>query len=256
MKNLKNLSKLILLLLVSTLTMPAFSQGVAIYKKDGTMIKCAYEEIDSIVAYNYGETPVTPPAETQYEAVDLGLPSGLKWASCNVGATKPEEYGGYYAWGETEEKENYDWSTYKWYNGSYETITKYCPYSYYGRVDNKTTLDPEDDVAHVKWGGTWRMPTEAEQYELRNNCTWTWTTQNGVYGYEVTGPNGNSIFLPAVGCRFGTELCYSGSAAFYWSSSLSESGNEFADDLFFDSGYHYRGNDYRYYGCSVRPVCD
>ena len=196
MKKIKNFRKQILLLLVCALSMPAFSQGIAIYKKDGTMIKCAYEEIDSIVAYNYGETPVTPPAETQYEAVDLGLPSGIKWATCNVGATKPEEFGGYYAWGETEEKDDYSWGTYKWCNGSSTTMTKYCIDSSYGTVDNKTVLDLEDDVAHVKWGGSWRMPTRAEQEELRNNCTWTWTTQNAVNGYKVTSKtNGNSIFL-------------------------------------------------------------
>ena len=98
-----------------------------------------------------------------HEYVDLGLPSGLKWATCNVGASSPEVYGGYYAWGETEEKSSYSWSTYKWCNGSYDTMTKYCTSSSYGTVDNKTTLDPQDDVAHVKWGGRWRMPTLEEQ---------------------------------------------------------------------------------------------
>ena len=133
------------------------------------------------------------------EAIDLGLPSGTKWANMNVAASTPEEYGGYYAWGETEEKDNYSWSTYKWCRGSYDTQTKYCTDSSYGTVDNKTVLDPEDDVAHVKWGGTWRMPTLDEQKELLNKCTWNWTTQNGVNGYKGTGPNGNSIFLPAAG---------------------------------------------------------
>ena len=239
------------------------SQGVAIYKKDGTMVKYAYEEIDSIVTYNYGETPetpeipdtpVTPPAETQYEAVDLGL--SVKWATFNVGASKPEEYGGYYAWGETEEKENYDWNTYKWCNGSDYTMTKYCTYSSYGTVDYKTVLDPEDDVAHVKWGGSWRMPTKAEQDELRNNCTWTWTTQNGVKGYKVTSKtNGNSIFLPAAGFRYGSGLNYSGSYGFYWSSSLHEGCSYNAYYLVFYSGYYdWNYLNCRYYGFSVRPV--
>ena len=194
-----------------------------------------------------------------YEAVDLGLPSGIKWATCNVGATKPEEYGGYYAWGETEEKSNYDWSTYKWCNGSYDTMTKYCTNSSYGTVvDNKTTLDPEDDVAHVKWGGSWRMPTKAEMSELCNNCTWTEIIQNGVNGYKVTGPNGNSIFLPAAGSRYGTNLSNSGSC--FWSGSLCNGDinydMNFAYVFFFSEygcGY---GGDYRYYGHSVRPVCD
>ena len=262
MKNLKNLSKLILLFLVSTLTMPAFSQGVAIYKKDGTMVKYAYEEIDSIVTYNYGETPeipetpetpdtpVAPPAETQYEAVNLGL--SVKWATHNVGASSPEEYGGYYAWGETEEKDDYSWGTYKWCNGNEATITKYCTNSNIGTVDNKTVLDLEDDVAHVKWGGTWRMPTNAELNELLNNCTWTWTTQNDVNGYKVTGPNGNSIFLPAADYHYGTGLDGSGSFGIYWSGSLY--GSSDACYLRFGSGGYDWNNGSRCYGRSVRPV--
>ncbi len=189
-----------------------------------------------------------------YEYVDLGL--SVKWATCNVGATSPEELGGYYAWGETDEKDEYLWSTYKWCNGSYDSQTKYCTNSYHGTVDNKTVLDPEDDVAHVKWGGSWRMPTKAEQDELRNNCTWTWTTQNGVNGYKVTGPNGNSIFLPAAGLRYGTDLYYSGSHGLFWSSSLYEGYGDSAYYLYFDSsdcGWSYNN---RYYGLSVRPVSD
>ena len=191
-----------------------------------------------------------------HEYVDLGLPSGLKWATCNVGATKPEEYGGYYAWGETEEKENYDWSTYKWCNGSYYTQTKYCTNGSYGTVDNKTVLDLEDDVAHVKWGGNWRMPTQAEQDELRTKCTWTWTTQNGVNGYKVTSKtNGNSIFFPAAGCRNGAYLNYSGSGGDYWSSSLFGGDSDYAYGLGFSSGcYNWSDYDRRYYGFSVRPV--
>ena len=188
------------------------------------------------------------------EAIDLGLPSGTKWANMNVGASAPEEYGGYYAWGETEEKSNYDWSTYKWCNGSYDTQTKYCTSSSYGTVDNKTVLDPEDDVAHVKWGGSWRMPTLDEQKELLNNCTWKWTTRNGVNGYTVTGPNGNSIFLPAAGCRYGTEVSNRGSYGYYWSSSLHSYNSSFAYRLYFDGGGHDWGSGSRCSGRSVRPV--
>ena len=189
-----------------------------------------------------------------YESVDLGLPSGIKWATCNVGATKPEEFGGYYAWGEIEEKSNYDWSTYKWGNGSSTGMTKYCTYSNEGTVDNKTILDPEDDVAHVKWGGTWRMPTLEEQEELLNNCTWTWTTQNGVDGYKVTGPNGNSIFLPATGYRDGTAVYNRGSFGDYWSSSLYSGNNYNASYLSSGSYDHDWGKNVRYCGYSVRPV--
>ena len=242
--------------IVCSLSLPAFSQGVAIYKKDGSMVKYAYEEIDSIVTYNYGEEPGTPslpdtPVASQYEAVDLGL--SVKWATHNVGATKPEEYGGYYAWGETEEKDDYSWETYIWCNGSYNTMTKYCTDSSYGIVDNKTVLDPEDDVAHVKWGGDWRMPTKAEQDELRTNCTWEWTSLNGVNGYKVTGPNGNSIFLPAAGYRGGTHVNSRGLYGYCWSSSsVSRSGN--ACYLSFGDGdYGWNGSG-RYCGQSVRPV--
>ena len=190
------------------------------------------------------------------EAIDLGLPSGTKWANMNVGASAPEEYGGYYAWGETEEKINYDWSTYKWCNGSYDTQTKYCTSSSYGTVDNKTVLDPEDDVAHVKWGGSWRMPTLDEQKELLNNCTWKWTTQNGVNGYTVTGPNGNSIFLPAAGCRYGAGVYGRGSYGYYWSSSLYSYVSDYAYFLCFYSGDYFWYYNSRCFGQSVRPVSE
>ena len=192
-----------------------------------------------------------------YDAVDLGLPSGIKWAAYNVGATKPEEYGGYYAWGETEEKENYDWSTYRWCNGIENTITKYCINSSFGTVDNKTVLDPEDDVAHVKWGGDWRMPTRAELEELLNNCTWQWTAQSGVVGYKVTSKsNGNSIFLPATGVRDGMSISGCGSYGHYLSSSLSNEGNTQTYYLNCGSGFYgCSGFEYRYYGLTVRPVC-
>ena len=208
------------------------------------------EENVSLVAKFY-----KPFDSNGYDYVDLGLPSGIKWASFNVGATKPEEYGGYYAWGETEEKENYSWSTYKWCNGSSSTMTKYCTDSSYGAVDNKTVLDPEDDVAHVKWGGDWRMPTTEEQHELLDNCTWQWTTLKGVYGYRVTGPNGNSIFLPAAGSRHGTDAYGRGSSGFYWSGSLDRSGCERACYLYFSVNYFdWYCSTIRFYGQSVRPV--
>ena len=192
-----------------------------------------------------------------HEYVDLGLPSGIKWATCNVGATKPEEYGGYYAWGETEESENYDWNTYKWCNGGGDAMTKYCMKRKYGAVDKKNVLDPEDDVAHVKWGGSWRVPTEAELNELRNNCTWAWATYKGICGYKVTGSNGNSIFFPAAGRRAGTTyLNYSGIFGYYWSSSLNSVDSYNACYLYFCNDRFDSTNDRRYFGHSVRPVCD
>ena len=191
-----------------------------------------------------------------HEYVDLGLPSGLKWATCNVGANNPWEDGGYYAWGETEEKENYDFETYKWCRGSDDNMTKYCTDRDYGKEDNKTVLDPEDDVAHVKWGGSWRMPTNAELDELCNNCTWTWTTQSNVNGYKVTGPNGNSIFLPAAGCRYGTGVDDRGSLGYCWSSSLCIIGSCYAYSLYFGSGYYFWEVGSRFGGHSVRPVSE
>ena len=193
-----------------------------------------------------------------YEYIDLGLPSGLKWATMNVGATKPEEYGALFAWGETEPKSFYKWSTYKWCNGSENTQTKYNTNSSYGTVDNKTMLDPEDDAAHVNWGGSWRMPTDEEWTELRTKCTWKWTTKNRVYGKLVTGPNGKSIFLPAAGYRDGASLIEAGSYGFYWSSSLYTGNPSHAYSVSFDTDYRMdfvdRGSGYRYPGLSVRAV--
>ena len=192
-----------------------------------------------------------------HEYVDLGLPSGLKWATCNVGAERLEDYGDYFAWGEVEPKATYNWSTYKYCKGTDKTLTKYCNNSSHGNngfIDNKTVLDPSDDAAIVNWGGAWRMPTQEEQEELVNNCTWTWTTQNGVNGYKVTGPNGNSIFLPATGYMSDGSLNGVGSYGGYWSSSLNTSNPDYAYRVYFYSSNVLKYGDYRYYGLSVRPV--
>ena len=192
-----------------------------------------------------------------HDYVDLGLPSGTLWATCNVGANSPEEYGNYYAWGEATPKDNYDWDTYKLTTDGCTTFTKYNTDSNYGTVDNKTTLDPEDDAAAVNWAGKWRMPTDDEWTELHENCTWTWTSLNGVNGYEVKSKtNGNSIFLPAAGYRYYDILGLAGYDGYYWSSSLCTNIPRLAWFLGFYSDfiYGYYGN-YRYYGQSVRPVC-
>ena len=192
--------------------------------------------------------------ENGYEYVDLGL--SVKWATCNVGASKPEEYGDYFAWGETQPRSTHSWSTYKWCNGSASTLTKYNNKSSYGTVDNKTVLEAADDAATANWGGAWRMPTTEEQDELRNNCTWTWTIQNGVNGYKVTSKsNGNSIVLPAAGCRYDSSLYLAGSLGYYWSSSLYTVYPLSAYELDFRSDYVDWGNNGRDYGRSVRPVC-
>ncbi|MBE6291988.1 MAG: DUF1566 domain-containing protein [Bacteroidales bacterium] len=175
------------------------------------------------------------------EAIDLGL--SVKWASWNVGATAPEEYGDYFAWGETEVKDDYSEDTYLYYqNGVYVDLG----------ADISGT---EYDVAHVKWGDKWRMPTLDEILELCYNCSWNWTTQNGVNGYKVTGPNGNSIFLPAAGYRIGTEVYYRGSDGSYWSGALVENDSGDAYSLYFDSGHWgWLNYGYRNLGFTVRPV--
>ena len=188
-----------------------------------------------------------------HDWVDLGLPSGLLWATCNVGATTPEGYGDYYAWGETTTKETYNWFTYRYYDGS--NITKYEFY------DSLTTLQSSDDAATANWGAGWRMPTKTEMRELCSYCSVTWTTQNGVNGCLFTGSNGNSIFLPAAGLRSVYEVTYAGSEGFYWSSSLDPDGPVNAWELdFVTSHIDAPGGIYMNYytrrsGRSVRPVC-
>ena len=215
-------------------------------------------------------------------AVDLGL--SVKWSSCNLCesgfVTSPEIYGDYYAWGETQpyyadghsqdypcsswrSRTNpvitgYNWSSYKWSSGSSSFLTKYNTNSRYGTVDNKTVLEADDDVAHVKLGGGWRMPTDAEWTELRNNCIWTWTKLNGVSGCLVTSDkNGASIFLPAAGVRNDTYLYDVGSYGDYWSSSLRTNDPNYAYYVLFYSDFVYRYYSLsRYHGFSVRPVSE
>ena len=193
------------------------------------------------------------------EAIDLGL--SVKWASWNVGASAPEEYGAYFSWGETDIKWDYDWASYKLCMGSNDTLTKYCTsssYGYNGFTDGKTVLDPEDDAAHVQWGGSWRMPTDTEWTELRDNCTWEWTKLNGVNGRKVTsnkaGYTEKWIFLPAAGDLYDAYLRSAGSLGYYLSSSLSTVNPRLAWDVYFESDGVYRGSGGRCYGQSVRPV--
>ncbi len=207
------------------------------------------------------EPPYNPVTGDGY--VDLGLPSGTLWATCNVGAKNPWDYGDYFAWGETKPKDDYSWSTYKYANGWYDKLklTKYCNNSSYGNdgyTDNLTVLQPEDDAATVNMGSNWRMPTQAELQELYDNCDWEWTSyyNGGVSGYIVKSRNtSNSLFLPAAGYRFGGDLYRAGSSGYYWSSSLPADGPDIGRRLYFDSGYVNPGNwGTRLYGQSVRPV--
>ena len=208
------------------------------------------------------ETPSTTGMENGHEYVDLGLPSGLKWATCNVGAESPEEYGDYFAWGEVEPKEYYDWSTYIHCIGNnYFELTKYGYTtnvgSNFGVVDNKTILDPEDDAATVNWGGAWRMPRGTEFNELYDKCTLILTIQNGVNGYKVTGPNGNSIFLPIAGFSYGSIIQDRDELLYLWASTLLNGLRPYSADclsLHEDFGYIFSDYD-RKYGLPVRPVC-
>ena len=196
------------------------------------------------------------------QAVDLGLPSGTLWAKYNVGATKPEEFGDYFAWGETtglkNGKTNFSWDTYKWCNGSDKKLTKYCNDSNYGNdgfADGKTELDLADDAAYANWGSNWRMPNYNQVKELIDNCNWEWTTLNGVRGSKATSKkNGNSIFLPAAGgySRIGLENANTDGC--YWSMSLYTDEPKFAQGLNIssDGGGGLQGA--RLFGFCIRPV--
>ena len=203
------------------------------------------------------------------DLVDLGLT--VRWASFNLGATRPEEFGDYYAWGETEpyhsslsplawkagKGSGYDWPSYQWCKGNSYTMTKYSiisTYGYNGFTDGKTVLDLEDDAVHSNFGGKWRMPTAEEYDDLLQKCTWTWTTHNGVSGYRVTGSNGNYIFLPAAGRFNGTTQMDAGTCGFYWSSSVNPDCSYLAWSLFTYDMDSYTDVDYRCLGYPIRPV--
>ena len=227
--------KLFLILLVSIFFCTVVNaQGIKIYQKNGEILNLFYADIDSIVAY--GDTINN---NDKYEAVDLGL--SVKWATFNVGATTPEEYGDYFAWGETSPKETY---------------TKENSLTYEMNIGD-ISGNPEYDAATANWGGSWRMPTETEMQELCENCTWEWTMQNGVNGYKLTSnKNGNYIFLPAAGYRNESSLKLDGKNGYYWSSASYEKIKNNTFYLLFYSGYNKPMWNYRRYGYSVRPVTE
>lgn len=177
-----------------------------ITQKDGNVIRYNASDVERLIW-------------EKHEGIELGL--SVKWATCNIGANRPEELGDYFAWGETAKKDYYDWSKYRFAYldkaiGLYK-MNKY--YHSYGYGDKKYDLELEDDVVHSRWGSNWRMPTKAEQEELLNKCSWEWTEQNGINGCKVTGPNGNYIFLPAGGYRKNRDLNGVNINGFYWSRS-------------------------------------
>ena len=187
-----------------------------------------------------------PPMEHKW--VDLGLPSGTLWATCNIGANEPEGYGDYFAWGETEPKDTYEWENYNGPN-----------YSEFSDTDNKTELNLKDDAAYVNWGSQWRMPTDDQFHELFNSCSWRWTQLNGVKGLQVKGPNGNTLFLPAAGIRVDGFHWHADTSGFY--RTLTRYPSNFIGDyrpvhLEFASDDMCTCNNlsYLFYGLTVRPV--
>lgn len=230
----------------------------AYYRNEAKSTACLYGYVkyqgdseyyyDDPQEYPLEHSVLTCPDDHHPHAIDLGLPSGTKWACCNVGASSPEQYGGYYAWGETSEKSYYDWDTYAYLNDNT------------GCINIGTDIaGTQYDVAHVRMGGSWRMPSHEQQIELINNCNRTWTNPNGVNGILVTGPSGGQIFLPAAGLRWNDDHKYI-SDGFYWSSSLYPDDDYGAYCFFF--GLNYWDSDYWEWddyglnsGLSVRAVC-
>ena len=197
------------------------------------------------VAFTACSSNEEPKPGSDAEYVDLGLPSGTKWAACNLGATKPEEYGDYYAWGETEGKTSFSWGNYTWMQkgkANWKYITKYtfddgktqCIWydadkKFIG--DGKTTLEPKDDAATAKLGSRWRMPTPDDFRELIDKCNWEWAELNGVKGYKVTGTNGNFIFLPAAGYNDGSKVEGKEDGGFFSPNTPSSDDTSHADTL-------------------------
>lgn len=182
--------------------------------------------------------------------VDLGLPSGTMWATCNIGANQPEENGSYYAWGEFVTKLKYDWDNYAI---CWVFLNKYNINDKYGKVDNLTELELLDDAANQNWGNEWQIPSDTQWEELFTSCKWQWTKEKGVMGYKVIGANGNSLFLPVTGCFRGDKLVGSKHLGGYWSRTLFSVPSD-AWSLFFYPDDVDLTNCMRYLGLCIRPV--
>ena len=233
----------------------AWAQKVVLHKADGEVFEYSVSKLDSMVIVGRYDTD-------NKEWVDLGLPSGTLWATCNIGASSPEEYGDYFAWAETKPKDNYTWDTYIYFGGMSEDniggrMLKYCANStdgYNGFTDTLTELLSEEDAATACWGREWQTPSLVQIRELYTSTTTEWTTQNGVKGTKITGNNGNSIFLPAAGYLNETDSFAAGREGCYWSRSLYTDQSYSAYNLYFHSrGMAWNGWG-RDYGLSVRPV--
>ncbi|MCQ2331056.1 MAG: hypothetical protein MJZ55_03610 [Paludibacteraceae bacterium] len=200
------------------------------------------------------------PTNAQHAYVDLGL--SVKWATCNIGADNPENHGDFFSWGETENKKNNNWDTYKYSEGTPKALLKYCSnpdFAWHQITDSISSLEPDDDVAHVKWGGNWHIPTRAQIDELLDNCTWTWITQNGVNGYKVTsnkvGYTNKSIFIPVTGEYEDGKLFNYRTHGYYWSKECGTVTSETAYTLEVYTKGASREIQPRYKSLAVRPVC-
>ena len=237
-------------LLIATLfiTLIAGAQSINLHLNNGMVVNYNSSEVDYIDFSESSSSPVSYtscPDGNHPHLIDLGLPSGTKWACCNVGAQKPEDYGGYFAWGETTEKSYYYWNTYIHCDGSIYTIHDIGM----DIAGSKDIAGTQYDAATANWGSSWVMPNKEQMEELNNSCTSEWTTENGVKGRRFTGPNGATIFLPAAGDRVSGDLYDAGSHGHYWSSSIDTSFAYDAWGLYFGSVF----SDYCC-GLSVRPV--
>ncbi|MBR3745183.1 MAG: hypothetical protein IKN31_08845 [Bacteroidales bacterium] len=241
----------------------AFSYALSSLDYNTTYYYVACAKVHDREYYGEVKSFITMQMELE-EITDLGL--SVKWRGWNLGANSPKEYGDYYSWGETEPKSDYSMTTYKWWDSSNKTFTKYNINSKYGPIDNKMVLEEDDDVAHVKLGGKWRMPTDTEWTELKDNCTWIWITNNGIKGsLIISKKNGKGIFLPAAGNCFSTAIGVSvGGAGDYWSASLYTDANDVYNDSYDACFVRFTSNGIdaglnkctRSYGCSVRPVIE
>ena len=244
----------ILILIVSTCVVTGRSQAYH-YDVNGDG-EVTVTDITAIYDYLLGNIPVEPSVNHDY--VDMGLPSGTLWATMNVGANSPEDYGDYFAWGETVPKEVYSWSTYQWCNGNFNKLIKYCnnsTYGYNGFTDDLTELELEDDAAYVNWGPEWRIPSLIQIKELLNNCTYELTTRNGVSGMLLTSNyNGESLFFPAAGYRSDSSVNYVGVGGYFMSRTLASYTSYYSYLFYFYSNDLRWNTGDRFFGKSVRAV--
>lgn len=245
----------ILLSIVATFCVAGYSQNYQNYhfdvNGDGYVTSA---DVTALYDYLLGNVPIID----GHEYVDLGLPSGTLWAKTNIGATNHEDYGDYFAWGETTIKTDYTWDNYAWSNGYWDKLTKYCfqsQYGYNGFTDDLTELVPEDDAAYVNWGPNWRMPSKDQIQELIDNCTNEWTTINGVNGRLFTSnSNGAWLFLPAAGYRWGNVVKDGGTKGYYWGRTINGGSSYNGSSIYLSESNVTEWGQGRAYGYPIRPV--